>query len=343
MNTKELIFKLCSAGGVSGNEEPAFMTAQKYLTDFSNVTIDSNKNLIAVCGNINAEKTIILDAHIDRIGFIVTDIDKNGFVKVDKCGGIDTRTLLDTKLTAQKHPELTGIVCCMPPHLSDGKEGKAPDMDKIWVDFGLSYEEIKEKISFGDVLTFKSKPDLLLNNKIISPCLDNRCGVAAVIKSAEILSKCRNLEYKIYILLSSQEETYGTGAKTGSFSLDADEAIVIDVSFASQPDISGQYSSIELSKGPMICISSILSKAMSKALIGIADKNNIPYQLEAIAGRTGTNADHISVNCSGVKTAVVSIPQRYMHTPNEVVSIEDVDNTAKLISEYIICGGAFNA
>jgi endoglucanase len=106
--------------------------------------------------------------------------------------------------------------------------------------------------------------------------------------------------------------------------------------------VSGQYSKIELDKGPMICISPILNKAMSTALVNTAKINNIPYQLEPISGTTGTNADSISVSRGGVKSAVVSIPQRYMHTPNEVISIDDVENTAKLISEYIICGGAFS-
>ena len=229
----------------------------------------------------------------------------------------------------------------MPPHLSDGKEDKAMPTDKIWVDFGLPYDEVNKLISFGDMLTFASKPANLLNGRIVAPCLDNRCGVASLVKCAELL-KDNETDYKVIILLSSQEETFGTGAKTGAFTIEADESIVVDVSFASQPDISGFYSSVELDKGPMICISSILNKEMSKSLESVAKNKNIPYQLEPIAGRTGTNADHISISGKGVKTAVVSIPQRYMHTQNEVISVADVDNTAKLIAEYIKCGGAFN-
>ena len=144
-------------------------------------------------------------------------------------------------------------------------------------------------------------------------------------------------------MLSVQEETFGRGAKTGAFGIDADEAIAIDVSFASQPDVTGEYSKIELSGGPMICISPILSRAMSNKLTDIAKSKEIPYQFEIIGGTTGTNADSITVTKGGIKTAVVSIPQRYMHTPYEVVSLDDVENTARLICEYIKCGGAFNA
>ena len=341
MNTKELIFELCCAMGVSGREEPALSVAEKFLSDYTDDIKISNGSLMAVCGNKNSDKTILLDAHIDRIGFMVTEINENGFVKASPCGGIDARTLADTLLCVQNNPDVTGVVCCMPPHLSDGKEDKAMPIDKIWVDFGLPYDEVNKLISFGDMLTFASKPANLLNGRIVAPCLDNRCGVASLVKCAELL-KDNETDYKVIILLSSQEETFGTGAKTGAFTVEADESIVVDVSFASQPDVSGFYSSVELDKGPMICISSILNKEMSKSLESVANNKNIPYQLEPIAGRTGTNADHISISGKGVKTAVVSIPQRYMHTQNEVISVADVDNTAKLIAEYIKCGGAFN-
>lgn len=341
MNIKELIFELCSVFGVSGSEEPAIAVAKKYLDNIAETTTDNNGNLYAVFGNKNAEKTILLDAHIDRIGFMVTDIDENGFVKVDKCGGIDVRTLQDSELVLQNDSSISGVVCCLPPHLSDGKEDKAAPISKTWVDFGMPYGEVAKHIKIGDLLTYKTSPKTLLGNRISSSALDDRCGVAALIRCAELLSDASDLKYKIVILLSSQEETYGTGAKTGAYKIDADEAIAVDVSFASQPDITGMYSKIELTKGPMICLSPILNKPMSDKLTEIAKKLNIPYQLEPISGITGTNADHISVSKSGVKTAVVSIPQKYMHTPAEVIDTDDVENTARLIAEYIKNGGAF--
>ena len=339
MDLKNIITELCFVNGVSGDEKTVFSIVEKYLDSMAEISVDSNGNFYAVLGNRKANKTILLDAHLDRIGFIVTDIDDNGFVKVDKCGGVDIRTLQDSGLVTNNN--ISGVVCCMPPHLSSGNADKATPITKVWVDFGMPADEVKKHIGIGDVLTFKSSPVELLNNKIASPALDNRCSVASLILCADIL-KDKELDYKVVILLSSQEETFGTGAKTGSYKIDADEAIVIDVSFSSQPDISGQYSKIELDKGPMICISPILNRAMSDKLIDIAKNNEIPYQLEPISGRTGTNADHISVTKSGIKTSVVSVPQRYMHTQTEVISVKDVENTARLICEYIMCGGDFN-
>ena len=180
-----------------------------------------------------------------------------------------------------------------------------------------------------------------MGGKITSPALDNRCSIAALIRVAELLSG-KELDYKVVILLSAQEETYGSGAMTGAFQIDADEAIVVDVSFANQPDVSGQYGSIELDKGPMIGFSPILNRKMTQKLKSLAEAEEIPFQYEAMSGRTGTNADHISVSKGGVKTAMLSIPERYMHTQVEVIHPEDVERTAKLIALYILSGGAFD-
>lgn len=337
MNLEQLIFELCAVHGVSGSEGPALNTAKKYLEQTAEVSVENNGNLIAVLGNKGADKTILLDAHLDRIGFIITDIDDEGFVKVDRLGGVDIRTLQDSVLVSENG--LKGTVCCLPPHLSDGSGDKATPIDKTWVDFGMMKEQVEKQLKIGDTLTFSTQPRKLLGDKITASALDDRCGVAALIRAAELIDTD---EYKVVILLSTQEETYGTGAKTGAFSVGSDEAIAVDVSFASQPDVTGQYGKIELGKGPMICISSVLSREMSNKLISVAKERDIPYQLEPIAGATGTNGDHIAVTKRGVRTAVVSIPQRYMHTPVEVISISDVENTAHLIAAYINCGGAFH-
>ena len=340
MDLKEVLFELCSAHGVSGSEDSAFAAAKRYLEPVSeSVFTDANGNLYAVTGNPQAKKTILLDAHLDRIGLIVTDINDKGFVKVDKCGGIDIRTLQDTVF--ETTDGLKGTVCCLPPHLSDGSEDKASPITKTWLDFGMNAGEVKQHIQIGDVLTFAAKPANLLGGKITAPALDNRCGVAALIRTAELIygKECND---KVVILLSSQEETYGTGAAAGAFRIDADEAIVVDVSFANQPDISGQYAGILLQKGPMVGIAPILNKQMGNKLIALAGEHDIPYQLEPIAGRTGTNADRIALTKSGVRTAMVSVPEKYMHTQAEVIHPDYVENTARLIAEYILCGGAFD-
>lgn len=333
MNLESVLFELCSAHGVSGSESAVFEVVKKHLKTETHVT---GSSLYTILGNPDAERTILLDAHLDRIGFMITGINDEGFVKIDKVGGVDARVLQDTVLVSENG--LYGTVCCLPPHLTDGNEDKATPLAKTWVDFGLPAEEVKRQLRLGDTLTFAAKPQKLLGDKITSPALDDRCGVAALLRAAELID---TEAYKVILLFSAQEETYGTGAKTGAFAFDLDEAIAVDVSFASQPDVSGQYGKIELGKGPMICISSVMDRKMSQKLTEVAKEKNIPYQTEPIAGATGTNGDHIAVSKSGVKTAVVSVPQRYMHTPCEVISLADVENTARLLAAYINCGGAF--
>lgn len=243
---KQLLFDLCRIGGVSGSEEPIAKFCAEKLSAFADTTIDKNGNVIATLGNANADKTILLDAHLDRIGFIVTSINENGFVKVASCGGIDVRVLSDAVLVSCSDEPVKGVVCCMPPHLSDGGEDKAAPIDKVWIDFGLPYEKVAEKIKIGDVLTFYGEPKELMNNRITVPALDDRCGIAALIRSPSLSVKGAFIQGSYP--LSVQEETYGTGAKTGAYQIDADEAIAVDVSFASQPDVSGQYAGIELAK-----------------------------------------------------------------------------------------------
>ena len=336
MNIQELIFNLCTARGVSGDENAAASVAEQYLAAFAETSVDCNGNVIAVCGNPSAEKTILLDAHLDQIGLIVTDINENGFVKVAACGGIDVRTLQNEVFETKDGAR--GTVCCLPPHLSDGSESKAEPMSKVWLDFGMSREEVLQHLVIGDTLTFSEKPEMLLNGRITSPALDNRSSVAAMIAAGELVKDAQ--DYKVVILLSVQEETYGTGAATGAFSQEPDEAIVVDVSFASQPDVSGQYAGIELGKGPMIGIAPILNRDMTDTLAKLAQSLDMPFQYEPLPGSTGTNADKIAVSKSGVKTALISIPERYMHTQSEVLDPADVENTARLIAAYILRGGS---
>lgn len=339
MDIQKTLFALCAAHGVSGCEEQTWDIVREILSPIAALSTTPSGNLFAVMGNPNAEKTILLDAHMDRIGFIVTEINDDGFAKIDKCGGADARTLQNSVLVTADG--LQGTVCCMPPHLSDGSEDKATPFGKTWVDFGMSGDQLRERLHIGDTLTFCEPPAALLGDLVTAPATDDRSGVVCLLRAAELLAD-KELDYKVMLLLSAQEETFGTGATTGAYIADADEAIAVDVSFAAQPDISGQYSGISLGKGAMIAISSTLDRGMSKKLAALAKEKELPRQLEPLAGRTGTNADHIAVSRGGVRTAVLSIPQRYMHTQAEVVALSDIENTAQLIAAYILSGGAYH-
>lgn len=329
-----LLYKLCSASGVSGNENDICTVIKSELTSISNVTKTNAKSIIAELGNLNSDFTILLDAHLDQIGLIVTYIDEKGFIKCESCGGMDRRIIQGSMFTVLGKKNITAIACCLPPHLSDGNEDTAIKADNLWLDTGLPYEIVSENISLGDNVIFDVEPTKLIDTKYTAPALDNRAGVATLICVARELSNI-NLNCKVVLSMSSQEEVSFTGAKTSTFIVEPNEAIVVDVSFATQENVSPELSG-EMGKGAMIGLGTTLDKTISKKLIDICKINNIPYQLEVMGGATGTNADSISSTKTGVQTGMVSIPLKNMHTSCEIIDTKDIESAVNIICKYII-------
>lgn len=330
----DLLTKLCTAKGVSGREENVCTLIKEEISKFTDeVSTDRNNNVIAKIGN-TAEHNIMLDAHLDEIGFIVTYIDEKGFLKVSQCGGMDYRVVQDTRFKILTDSgEITAVACCLPPHLSDGGEDKAPSADSIYLDTGLPSQQAKELIHLGDTAAYDTVPHTLLNNRFTCCSTDNRASCALLIRVAELI-KNSPVKTGVTFAFTSQEETFGKGASTAAYSVYPDEAIAVDVSFAIQSGVSPSESG-ELGKGGMICISPVLSRNMSDKLISTAKEKNIPYQLEIVGGTTGTNGDRISITRDGIPTAVVSVPQRNMHTGAEIISLDDIESIAQLLYEYI--------
>jgi endoglucanase len=327
--TVDLLYRLTSAVGVSGAEENIVSVLKDILEPYGEVTVDS---LNTVCCTFGEGYHFLLDAHIDEIGLIVTEITDDGFIKVDKCGGIDRRMLLGYEVSVWGREELFGVISTLPPHLiKDEDKNKTPEFKDVAIDTGLSKAELDKLVSPGDRVTFRRNFTKLLNNRISASCLDDRAGVAALILALDELKK---LKCKVTLMLSSQEEVGCRGAKAAAYAKDADEAIAVDVSFAYAPDCD-KNDTKELGKGGMIGFSPILSKEMSNALVETAKAESIPMQYEIMSSRTGTNADDISVTENGIKTALISIPERYMHQPVEVVDISDIENVSRLITAYI--------
>jgi len=327
--TVQLLKLLTSAVAVSGAEENIVDILKEQLAPYGKVDVDSMNNVTCTFGE---GYHFILDAHIDEIGFIVTAITDEGFIKFDKIGGIDTRMLPAIEVSVWGKREIKGIISTLPPHLQTADdEKKTPHIKDLAIDTGFNKSELEKIVSLGDRITVKRNFTPLMNTLISSSCLDDRSGVASILMSLDELKK---LPCKITVLFSSQEEVGTRGAKSGIYDKGADEAIVVDVSFAYTPSCD-KADCGEISKGGMIGISPILNNEISKKLVSIAEKNNIPFQCEIMSGRTGTNADVISINQSGIKTALISIPEKYMHQSVEVVDTDDVENVSKLICAYI--------
>jgi endoglucanase len=330
MDTLTLLEKLTSAVAVSGAEDNICNTLCDILKSYGDVYVDDLNNVYCTFGE---GYHFLLDAHLDEIGLIVKSISDDGFIKVDKCGGIDNRMLLASEVSVWGDKEYRGVISTLPPHLQkSGDEKNSPDLNDISIDIGMTKVQALEHISLGDRVTFKRNFTKLLGNQISASVLDDRAGVASLILAIEELKK---LNVKITLQFSSQEEVGTRGAKVGPYDKNIDEAIVVDVSFGYTP-MCKKSDCGEIGKGPMIGISPILDNKISKSLVSTAKKFDIPYQIEVMGdGHTGTNADVISISQSGVKTALISIPEKYMHSPIEIVDVSDIENVSKLIVAYI--------
>ncbi len=336
METKiltELLTSLCSAPGISGDESDAARRAAEALKQYCPDVHCSHGNIIGTCGSTDpAAPHVLLDAHIDQIGMIVTGITEDGFVTVGNIGGIDRRLLPAQRVHLHGKELLNGVVCAMPPHLTSGEE-KVLKFEEIRIDTGYDAAALRSLLAPGDSVTFAGVCTPLLGERFSSPALDDRCGAAAILYALDKLRE-EPLPCRVTVLFSTQEEVGERGARIGCYAVNPDIALAVDVSFARNLGDS-EAKTGKMDAGPMIGFSPSLSKSVTRGLCEAADAEGIPWQYEVMAGTTGTNADQFSVCREGVKACTVSIPLRYMHTPAEIISLNDVRLTGDLLAAYL--------
>lgn len=332
MEIKTALKALTEEIGVSGDEFSASRRAAELLSRFAeDVSVDDFGNVVGfVRSGKESAKTLLLDAHIDRVGLIVTYIDDDGFLSVGACGSPDIKTYLAQSVTVHGKRAVSGVVSTLPPHIS--KDNKAPEISDISIDIGMSKERAEEVVSLGDRVTVNSRFRELCGDVVSAPALDDRSGVCAVLEALDML-RGKPLRYDIAVCFSAQEETGERGAKQAAFRIRPDEALIVDVSFGNTPD-GDPKDTAKLGSGVMIGFSACLDKGMSNALAELAKRRGIPHTREIMPSSTGTNADAVGVVGKGAKCCTLSFPIRYMHTPVETVNLNDVSATAKLIAEY---------
>lgn len=319
---------LCGAGGVAGDEGEVSKVLCRILSDYTaDIETDSFHNVIArIRRPRENEPHILLDAHIDEIGMLVQKIEKGGFVRCVRDGGIDPRLIAGQEVTLRGAREIPGVV--VPP-----AGGKLPASDGVLVDTGLSEEELKGILTPGDMAVFRGPFTQLGDRRFTAKALDDRSCAAAILYALE-LTKGEELPCGVSVLFSSQEEIGGHGAKVAAERLRPDQAIASDVSFALTPDADPDECG-KMGDGAMIGVAPVLDKPMTRALQALAAEAGIPYQLELMGGRTGTNADAIFCTGEGVRTALISLPQKYMHSPIEIVDAGDIAAVGRLMAEYL--------
>ncbi|MGE4548493.1 MAG: M42 family metallopeptidase [Intestinibacillus sp.] len=334
MDSVKALTQLCETAAVSGFEKHGATIVAELLTPYcDSVEIDAFGSVIGVrrCGKKDA-KTILLDAHLDQIGFVVTEVLDDGFLRFAEVGGVDPRMLLGCEVTILAEEPLYGIISCMPPHLlKAGEQDKAVPIHEMLIDTGLI--EAKSRIKIGTPAVFAEPMCQLSPGNITGKCLDDRAGIIAIVQAMEKL-KAETLSVDVAVLISVQEETTSLGAGISTYRIRPDYAIAVDVSHAKTPDAPSEKT-FEYGGGVLIGMGPNLNTRLTRALIKTARAEGISYQREVMEGHTGTNAWAMQIAAYGTAQALLSIPLRYMHTPIESICLSDLDAVSDLLHHYI--------
>ena len=338
MDMKKIMLELSELSGVSGMEYRLSEKVEELFKPYSDsVEPDVLFNVIATkkaC--IPTEETLLLDAHMDEIGMVVTDVTKEGFLKFDNHTGVDRRTILASEVTVHAEKgDYYGIVTAMPPHLLTPKDvEKTPTFDTLYIDVGYCPEKAKEIFSPGNFITLKQTPKALLGQVMTGKTFDDRSSVAAILGLFHAVRDVK-LPFNLVALLSAQEEPGLRCARVVADRLKPTEAIAIDVTHAFIPDCPRERTVI-MGKGPALTYAPILDRELTNTIRDVAKEADIPLQLEVSMGTTGTNSFSIFNTGMGVKTALISIPLKYMHSVVETLDFSDVKYTSKLLKEYVM-------
>ncbi|MCQ2416308.1 MAG: M20/M25/M40 family metallo-hydrolase [Oscillospiraceae bacterium] len=336
-----VIETLCSICGVSGREQNIGMKSAELLRAYIPNAAYHNGLVTASLGSDAEKPNLLFCAHMDQVGFLVTDITEEGFLRIGAVGGIDHRLLLGQPVTVEgKQGALHGVLSILPPHLLK-REQAVPEDAQLCVDLGYdSGAEVEQLVSRGDAVYYGTSPRKLQNGLVTAPALDNRCGVAALIRAAELLADADNLPCNVMFVCSGQEERSGRGARQAAYQCRPDYAVAVDTTFGMAHGESPEEC-FPLGKGPAIGISSMLSAELSDAMTETAKAAGIDFQVEVMPEGTGTDADALALAPGGCAAGTLSIPIRNMHTPVEVVQLSDVEQTAQLMAAYARrCGRA---
>ena len=328
---KEILKSLVLCPTVSGKETNEFKTINELCAPyFDLIECDNVGNIVLtkLSYKDNAKK-LMLDAHFDVIGLMVTKIHENGFLSVCNIGGVDGRILPSSEVTIHGKEKVYGIVVSTPPHLKSG-DSKVPKIDSILIDTGIEKGELEKIVSIGDTITINGDYMELENGYVMSSFLDNRSCATSCIHAIAGVDR-GELEYDVYITISAGEEVGRMQSRVSAFNIEPDIIITTDVNFAREPDIEARHS-IECKKGPSVDISTLTDRALSRGIVNLAKRNSIPCQVVVEPMGTGTNNDVLAVTGKGSRCVVMSLPLKSMHTTCESVNLEDVKHLSDILS-----------
>lgn len=329
---KECIKKLSDMRGISGFEYRITDKIAEMLEPYcDSVTIDPLGSVIAVkkCGKDNAPK-LMIEAHCDEIGLMVTTITDEGYLTIANVGGVDGRILPMTEVVVHGKKDLWGVIGMKPAYMTD--ESKSIPISDLAVDTGLDAKTVKELVSVGDSITIAQSVGSLGDTQFSGKSLDDRASVSALI------AVMRNIQHEplnvdVYAVAAVQEEVGERGGLTSAYGVNPDMAVAIDVTHGITPDNSDN--AFEVGSGVAISVGPNIHQKLADRLFDTAAKHNIKTVTEVEGGDTGTDAWAIQTARNGVPTALLSIPLKYMHTSVETLALSDVEAVAELLTEFV--------
>lgn len=332
---REMLSALCPLPGPSGFERPVALRAAELLRPLMDeVRIDRMGNLIGVrrCG-VPGAKSILLDAHLDEIGLIVIG-SEDGFLRFRSIGGVDPRMLPNREVTILTEPPLFGVVACLPPHvLQAGEADRSVPIEELYIDTGLSQEEVEARIPAGTPCVFRDGCFPLGENQMCGKAMDDRACFVTLLRAAQMLQE-KTLDVDLYILGSTREEISHGGAAVAAWSVAPDCCIAVDVTHGKTPD-SPKYRTSDMGGGPSVGIGPNMTRWMTRRMLDKAKQADIPVQYDVMEGATGTNGWDMQIAREGIATHVLSLPLKYMHSPVEVLDLSDMEAVAALLAAFV--------
>lgn len=338
----KLLKELCDCPGVPGCENLVSEIVQRELKNYSEeITTDPMGNVIFKITDNNGPR-ILVDAHMDEVGFIVSHIEENGIIRVIPLGGIDPKLFYGQRLTIWGKDEIDVTVGAIPPHIRKDADS-APEIDDCIIDSGIEYKKLKKLVKVGDPVTFSTKC-LVDNGRVLSKALDDRVGLFVAIEAIKSIKK-NNLKCQLTVSASVQEEMGLRGARIINSRVKPDFSIALEGTVSNDlPGVPKHKSLAHIGAGPEIRISDkylIADRDFNTFIENLATSNKIDYQLTA-KNAGGTNSTAFQVTGEGSKATVLSVPVRYLHSPSSVATLNDIELTIKLLTKIILNIHKFN-
>jgi tetrahedral aminopeptidase len=336
METAVLVRELTEARGPSGYEAEIRGTVKRLISPFVHETrVDAVGNLVALRRGEGQgfRPTLMIAAHMDEIALMVTQVEK-GFLRFTGVGGFDARVLVSQEVVVHARRELPGVVVSIPPHFTEPSEREKPfAMEKLFVDVGLPPAEVEGLVRVGDLVTLAPRFTALSGGLVACKSMDDRASLAVMILALEEIQRAR-ITWDVCAVATVQEEVTMAGAYGGAWGIDPAAAVVLDVTFGLQPGVTAP-DGVKLDGGPGIGLGPNFHPGMVERLLATARQREIPHQLEAMAGGSGTDAWAIQVTRAGIPCGLLSVPLRSMHTAVETVCLRDVERTARLLAAFV--------